>query len=762
MKKLFKKAVTVLGSATLIGATVAMAAAANYPQPFTSNSAVVVGANAPADNVAAGDIINNLNANAVSNGTTTIRTDGDSYEFQKSSTKLHLGDDLTSIKSTLDEDEMPVLLNDGVYTDSNNNDFDFSQSITMSSSSLSMFDDSDYSRDDPTIGFRYASGSSVLSYTLDFTDEPAIADMDTSDLTIMGKDYYVLETSNTASGTTITLLDSAASSVVAEKEPQTITSNGTSYTVATEWVGETSAKLNVNGEITNDLSEGETYKLNDGSYLGVKDIMYSAKDSGVSRVEYSIGSGKIILGDNGDEVEMNDDNINGLTSTIVNNSDALTSITIAWDTDDDGFVTKDSVLTMPGFKTVSLSYTGLDYPAEEEMMVSNDGDDSIILKNFPLKDSTEDINILYKASGSTQFEGIGKDNDERLLTGATNITFDGDEDAYFVASYDDGSNPASYLMRASNFKTEDNIDKVTFQYSKDGSWISAKTDRKAGDTFSVGDVELEVGAVNKTAKTVNFWADNSNTRFDTLYSNEGLKVYLPVEGSSTSPAINFTATSTDYKIQMVEEDKDANTASGSTINVTVVADSATDKASVDTVTSDSGFSEIDSSDVYRGFVYSALATELLWDKSNSDQKTLKLIYHGDEVKASAYITSADAVSSSSVNAGVMSVKDSEVATVAGKNLVVIGGSAINSVAAELLGGAYSECDFTSATGVAAGEFLIQTFKRSSGETALLVAGYNADDTEKAATYLLNHDVDTTVGTRMKGTSATGEAVIVTA
>ncbi len=108
----------------------------------------------------------------------------------------------------------------------------------------------------------------------------------------------------------------------------------------------------------------------------------------------------------------------------------------------------------------------------------------------------------------------------------------------------------------------------------------------------------------------------------------------------------------------------------------------------------------------------------------------------------------------------MTVMDNAVSTVAGKNLVVVGGSAINSVAAELLGSAYREAAFTSATGVAAGEFLIQSFSRS-GKTALLVAGYNAADTEKAVTYLLNNDVDTTVGTKLKGTSAT-EATLVTA
>ncbi|MAH49398.1 hypothetical protein CMI37_26480, partial [Candidatus Pacearchaeota archaeon] len=95
-----------------------------------------------------------------------------------------------------------------------------------------------------------------------------------------------------------------------------------------------------------------------------------------------------------------------------------------------------------------------------------------------------------------------------------------------------------------------------------------------------------------------------------------------------------------------------------------------------------------------------------------------------------------------------------------KNLIVVGGSCINSVAADLLGQAACSADFTTLTDVAAGEFLIESFDRS-GNTAILVAGYNAEDTTKAVTYLTNNAVETAVGTKLKGTSAT-EATVVTA
>ena len=763
MKKMFRKAVTVLGSTALIGATVAMAAAASYPEPFTSNAAIVVGANAaPSDNIAAASIASNLDANAVSTGTVVV-SGGDSYRFEKTSTKFHLGDAITTVVSSdLDEDQMPVLLNDGKFIDDDNDEFDFTQKINLSSGlTLSMFDDNDYRTDDPSIGFKINSGADVLTYTLEFSDEPLYADLPTADMTIMGKSYYVLA----ATDLKLTLLDSAADAIVTEGETATITSGGKAYTVSIEFVDSNSAKLNVNGEITNDILATETYKLSDGSYLGMKEILYSAKDTGISKVEFSIGAGKLVL-ENGNDIKMNEETIDGMTSTITNGTTtgSLGNLVINWDADDELFITEDSVATMPGFEAVSLVFGGLDYPAEEIIEVGYDGADSAVLKNFPLKDSVEDINLLYINATNATFDGLGKDSDEKLVTHATNLTFDGDTDSYFVASWTDGRDAESYLMKATNFKTEDSVNKTTFQYRKDGAWSDAKVDRKDTDTFSIGNVEIDVGYVDKIGKSVVVQNNSAQTSFDTLYSAEGMKILLPTlgNGAAASQTINVTTgyENATYVLQMFEEDKDGDIADGDSINITFGLNSQSPvEVTVTTVAGgESTSSEIGNTDVYRDFTYSALATEILFDQGG-DQDFITLVYHGDEVAADVRIVSSDAVMTSG-DAGVMTVMDDAVSSVAGKNLVVVGGSAINSVAADLLGGAYSEAMFTTATDVSAGEFLIQAFNRN-GKVALLVAGYNAADTEKAVTYLLNNDVDTTVGKKMIGTSAT-EASLVTA
>jgi hypothetical protein len=320
-------------------------------------------------------------------------------------------------------------------------------------------------------------------------------------------------------------------------------------------------------------------------------------------------------------------------------------------------------------------------------------------------------------------------------------------------------------MRATNFKTDNSVEKTTFQYMKDGDWTDAKTDRQAGDTFSIGNVELAVGAVSDSGQSVEVWNNSEETNFNTLYSAEGLKVFLPYDNvAAATGAINITgANPATWQLVMVEEDKDGDIAQGDWINATIGLNSQSPaEVQVSSYTTSAGgadATEIEDTDVYEDWTYSALATKILNDRG-PNQYNLELIYHGGEVAADVYITSSDAViSGEGGEAGVMTVTDSEVSTVAGKNLIVVGGSAINSVAAELLGGAYREAEFTSMTGVASGEFLIESFNRA-GKTALLVAGYNAADTTKAATYLTNNDVDTTVGMKYKGTSATEASLVV--
>ncbi|RMD46120.1 hypothetical protein D6829_00420, partial [Candidatus Pacearchaeota archaeon] len=510
----------------MVGATVGFAAAASFPEPFTSNTAVVVGNGAAtSDSSAAAEVLSALKEAASKksvSGKTTLSGEGDKFQFKKSSTLFHMGDTISSFYSQIDDGELPTLLKDETYSDTNHDEFDYTQKITIDSGvQLTMFEDSDYKEDEPTVGFRIPAGKTVLTYTLDFSDKPTMSNMENTDITIMGKDYYILDVSST--NDKITLLDSADTTLLAEGESKTITLGDKSYEVSIEFINSNEVKLKINGDITKSISEGGTYKLKSGEYVGIKDILYSSKDTGVSKVEFSIGSGKLVLED-GNDVEMNDETIDGLTVGITNSSNKLDKITLTWNADDDLFITEDQEIEMPGFKTVKLIFTGLNYPAEEEIKVEVDSDYAK-LENFPTIDSVYEIPLLY--TNGSAYTLIGKDSDKMLLTsGGNSITFNASKHEMFIASYDDGDDGESYILKAGSFGDTDGVNKTTIYERKGDSWDSVETVQE-NDTIELGNVELKIGAINKRQKTVVIYNNSAETNFYELFSKEGLKIYLP-------------------------------------------------------------------------------------------------------------------------------------------------------------------------------------------------------------------------------------------
>ncbi len=125
----FKKIMSVIASAVMLSSTLAFAAAASYPAPFVKtgaeDGAIVVGANAAVtDWSAAIDVQTKLNA-LVTKGGGISTSGGDSYVFEKSSTKLQMGYGLsTVISADITDSQLPNLLKDGKYVDDDNDEID--------------------------------------------------------------------------------------------------------------------------------------------------------------------------------------------------------------------------------------------------------------------------------------------------------------------------------------------------------------------------------------------------------------------------------------------------------------------------------------------------------------------------------------------------------------------------------------------------------------------------------------------------------------
>lgn len=178
----------------------------------------------------------------------------------------------------------------------------------------------------------------------------------------------------------------------------------------------------------------------------------------------------------------------------------------------------------------------------------------------------------------------------------------------------------------------------------------------------------------------------------------------------------------------------------------------------------SGFLSL-TSDSYEQQAVDQYGTFLVSESRTNQNGRETISYPASQMYLDVLFAAASAVSGSGADLGNVIVTDNQVSSVATKNLIVVGGSCVNTVAATLLGSSQPMCTdaWQTATGVGDGEFLIQSFGSSSVTSglAVLVAGYNAADTAKAATYLTSTpNLDLSAGKKYKGTTATSTVTTV--
>jgi hypothetical protein len=649
------------------------------------------------------------------------------------------------------------------------------------------------------IGFDIADGTTILTYTFDFTPDNAESDdadwasFEGTTLEMLGKEYYILSASNDSA--VLELLDSASDAVLNEGETITLESGENTYEASISFIGASSVKMVVNGETTPSLAEDETYKLDSGDYLGIKEINTQDYEGGIKQVEFSIGSGKIELLD-GEEIEVNGEDVSDLdayeghtltTSFTQTSAGHLDSFAITWALDTGAsneawlaFDTDSTELVMPVFNNLKISLGNFVQGVGELTTVEPEADDSFSLTT-ELEDGEASFQILYADPTGAAFGGIGADDDERLVTNATaNPTIAWDENsAYFVATWISGDDYESYLLEVTDID-DSNVADNTTTIESIASGKAIMLDIAEGD--EIGEITFTLTTADETAGTAEIALSSSTGTVyaDKVVTKEGMKIQLPhaaptENSTATDGMINVTgitvqsagaggyANSTSWVMNFTEEDSDGNIDDGESFTVTLGFN--VDETSVASV-SLTDYETSENSDDYVGYVVSDIATKTMF-YTGDDQDSIEIFYPGEESYAEVFlsevsseITVGTPVSASSTPLGQVLVMDSEVSSVSSKNLIIVGGSCINSAAATVLGGAYCGAAFTDATGIGSGQFLIQGFDGAytAGKLALVVAGYEAADTVNAANYLQTKTVDTMK--KYVGTSATSAEMVV--
>jgi len=711
MKKIFRKAITTLGSAALVGATVGAAAASAFPASFT-DAAVVYGASAaPSDLVGASNVVSAIDAASTTTTTTTlVGAVGETEDEIVLGANVNATGKLTG--TALTDSKIPSLLDTKLNWDdggaSGADNYNYHEEIRLGTMAIkTTADDNDFEgaalNNDKQLEYRF-----VFDDAFNVTGVgDGITGSDDLYLTILGKEYEV--SAMTASSITVVTSEEYSLSI-----GESVTVGGNTFTVDDVYSGD----VQVNGEL---ISDGATKNMGNGYKVKIKSIGYHSNSPELSKAILQIGEeisetftdGEAYVGEDEDDPQWI------WTMNTLSTADGYVGIKYNYketrDTDDVAYV-GNSYIFPENFAEVKFDkLTEVDY-----------------LDYKVYFDDTEDL------WNSTDLTSTAQTEDAPVLIIEA---VDGTKDAIRLA---DGATETSkvYLRWSTNSTVTETAAALggleVFYSDVDGSVSDSVRPRFSTILASTGTASATVGAapvadlrfgdavINVSAEVtggglyLNF-TDGSSTVGDKIGINVGGDAVLQ-ENASTSSNLKW------FGENVEATDKEDGLAADLGVN------------GVNVGTYDNDILN------YYGIVVEA-------PEGNLDNDEVILSVPSDQVYATVSVVAGGDATTTGGEAGGVPVKDTEVSTVAGKDLVVVGGSAINSVAADLLGGAYSGAEFTSMTGVGAGEGLIQSFDRS-GNTALLVAGYNAEDTEMAVDYLINQAVDTTIGTKLKVTSTT--------
>ena len=770
--KLLKKIVPIAVAAFFSVATLGAAADLSTWNSDFVNPAIVVSSSA---NAGAQDIIAALDIASKFGGTvdTEVATSGETYYMKAAGDVFNYANDLDEMVPTgLSDDDLPTVLKEETFKESkgdNNNDMEYEQILTFdpdNAATLTLDLDIDKDADDEAAGtyIYFDRGDNIYEYKIEFeedvefTDGDEDADFDNAKLKIQGDLYTMTNVNADSDGLSkIELMSGALFATQGEFTTETYTLAGTTYEVEVIIISDEAltVKFKVNGETTDALMEGDTYELADETEIGVDEVMPNegSEAAGADIVSFYLGAQKIEL-NNGGEVKINGQTLDDYTTavTFTTTNTTLTDIAVTLEPDDDRWLGVGGEWVDPVFGNWKLTFAELEKTTEmfyldvtggddgELSFMNNDGDEieiPIILDdvsdNVAFGENADWIN----SSGTADANGEGVDitnasatalaiNDgDKCRTTDTNSEDDCDGFPFIVIS---SAGEAKLYSIKSIDTTNYEVDIVDEQ---DGDTIVTNGDCSAASAgisiTGMGTIDIDCTTDGNASITFD---DIDLTGADTgdMETSKGAKIDLGFNGSAVTIEIIDGADVSDE--HTVDDDGSDNMeiffgTLGSWQDL--VEDSDT---------------EIALDDANWGLIYT--------NKDTTDDNDIEIEYPEEidddtGVAAKVYISELEAtiIATGGGVAGWDKVLDSDAALLTGRNVISVGGSAINEVTADLLGIDYptygSEDAWVDATGVdALGKGIIKIIDSPAvGTVAMIVAGYEGSDTARLGEILAN-------------------------
>lgn len=752
IRKNIKKLVAIGTGAVLIGATLMGAAAAaslaEYPGMFIKdgqfNGVLVVGESADSSDVVgainlAVSLQRELHTTALS-----AAAEGNlgETEFTKNNNYLELGEELGEVTQTLTADDLSMLAGGSLRTSAGRTDY--SQYLKVGDVTAKVvYEESE----DEVVGdfLKLEEYDLAFEYELQFQsgfeselDDGELEDFMDEEFVFLGEKYDIMDATLDGTEITLTLVTGSAEGILAEGETQTFEVGDEEYEVKALIISDSteSVKFVINGETSKKLYEGDSYKLEDGTELIVKEIMTNegSEANGADIVEFYLGAGKLVLTDSdytdenySESVELNEDMIDGASvkfeGSLEGDDFKLHSLGYKFTVepeDDPAYVPAGGTLAplldnAEGLFGLDLAYEGLDVEYASTLEFSPSGDDAYKLSfetikgaeySIPLVDNsdgfkfgTDDENLvfvegeeifkkdLFILSDDTddeantyvfKYEGVNK-NDELVLL----KDLEGDR---YQVSFTGGEGELVLNGHAFPFTVDDgDVYQLQFDHNGDGELGEghALIVLKGGAVLDLGDDNHPEGEVELTLTT-------AEDKFDTEDGDE---------------VLSFTLVGDDDEVDMSVDGLDLH-------------------------------NHEDDDDLSSGMSRYGTLVEI--EDERGDPAHVEISYPTEQAKAKVFLRGNDYVEPVSASFETVSIVgaifDSEVESLGAQNMIVVGGPCANTVAAELLGSSAETCT----EGFEEGKAIIKLIENGD-KVAMVVAGYSALDTRRATKVLSQFD-----------------------
>ncbi|MDO8642135.1 MAG: S-layer protein [Candidatus Woesearchaeota archaeon] len=341
--KAIKKIAALGVGMSMIGATMLGAMAAdlsNYPGSFIKNGqfdgVIVVGDKAAAEDVVGSiDIATSLQfalgqplaAPTQPGGQGgAVSISGDAVSISEPNDMLEIQEAIGQVKEVLTEFDLAGLQGGTIVTDKGSTDYNqYLRFQTFQDKTNADYIDSGaivFEEDeDDVVGdyLKFVDGNTMFQYELEFEEgvksdvnfrsgtsgTKILNDLEDEELNILGKVFSVVNTEIQTDITTpviaLELLGGDVLDTLEEGETRTYTIDGKEYEVTLVIVSDNreSAKFSVNGEITDELKDGDTDVLRDGTEIGIRDLLPNEanEETGGDIVEFFLGANKVRITD---------------------------------------------------------------------------------------------------------------------------------------------------------------------------------------------------------------------------------------------------------------------------------------------------------------------------------------------------------------------------------------------------------------------------------------------------------------------------------